>query len=251
MKAPAACPVCNGVAALHDTVDFNKSCAESWGVILPDAGVPIDYHLCEACGFCFAPEFARWSAEDFTSRIYNADYATVDPDYAGSRPLGNAGHIHKLFGAAREKIRHLDYGGGAGLLSETLRRRGWQSVSYDPFVNPTDVKGLGTFDLVTAFEVFEHSADIAKLLEELRSLISDGGLLYFSTLLSDGHVARDQRLKWWYGSPRNGHISLFSRRSLAIALKRIGLNLASASPVLHLGFREMPAWAAARIKMRS
>jgi hypothetical protein len=34
----------------------------------------------------------------------------------------------------------------------------------------------------------------------------------FSTLLSDGNIKLGQKLTWWYASPRNGHISLFSRR---------------------------------------
>ena len=38
--------------------------------------------------------------------------------------------------------------------------------------------------------------------------------MLFSTALSDGGLARNQRLRWWYASPRNGHISLFSHRSV-------------------------------------
>lgn len=243
MSASLSCPICAGSAVPHDVVDFNKSCAESWGTFLPLCGTPIYYYLCEGCGFCFAPEFRHWSPQDFAERIYNEGYGTVDPDYAGARSRGNAELLEKLFGDCREEIRHLDYGGGAGLLSDVLSRRGWESVSCDPFVNPADVRELGTFDLITAFEVFEHSPDIPGLLGELRSLLSPSSLMLISTLLSDGEVAMHKRLTWWYASPRNGHISLFSRNSLVRGLARIGLTLESKSPDMHFAFESVPGWA--------
>ncbi len=52
------------------------------------------------------------------------------------------------------------------------------------------------------------------LMGDLSALLKDDGIVIFSTLLSDGNVAERQRLTWWYASPRNGHISLYSRDSL-------------------------------------
>jgi hypothetical protein len=240
---PSACPVCGGNAPPLDVVDFNKSCEEARGKFLPLSGIPVYYHLCEECGFCFAPEFQRWSPGDFSERIYNAGYAQVDPDYAGARPKGNADLVQKLFGKSRGQIRHLDYGGGAGLLSSALNQAGWKSSSYDPFVDRTAAGGLGKFDLVTAFEVFEHAPDVSRLLQEVVGLMDDESLLLFSTLLSDGQIERNKRLTWWYAGPRNGHVSLFSRKSLVLALCSRGLTMGSFSPVLHVGFRRLPPWA--------
>ena len=242
------CPVCGKRALPLDVVDFNKSCEEPRGKYLPLSGIPVYYYLCEECGFCFAPEFQRWSHQDFAERIYNADYAAVDPDYSGTRPKNNAALIDKLFGKSREEIRHLDYGGGAGLLSRALSETGWRSASYDPFVDPAGAGRLGTFDLITAFEVFEHVPDIHGLLRELGGLMSDNSLVLLSTLLSDGEIAKDKRLTWWYASPRNGHISLFSQKSLAIALARIGLKFGSFARGLHVAFRSLPKWASHLMK---
>ncbi len=48
-------------------------------------------------------------------------------------------------------------GGGNGNLSEKLSAANWQSTSYDPFPNGSvNLSEIGTFDLITAFEVFEH-----------------------------------------------------------------------------------------------
>jgi hypothetical protein len=129
-------------------------------------------------------------------------------------------------------------------VTECLLRFGWDSTSCDPFADPTDVTGLGKYDLITAFEVFEHVADVAGTLRELATLMADDGLVIFSTMTSDGEIARNRRLTWWYASPRNGHISLFSRRSLTLALGSVGLKLASFSRGYHAAFRdELPQWA--------
>ena len=241
---PKPCPVCGGTTTWFDTVDFNKSCEEVRGRYLPLSGTPIEYVRCERCAFCFAPEMYEWKLEDFASRVYNADYAEVDPDYRDARPRGNAGMLARTFQAVEAGIRHLDYGGGNGLLSGILHDQGWQSTSYDPFVNrEVDPRDLGRFDLVTAFEVFEHVPNPEKLMADMAALIDEDGVLLFSTLITDGNVVPGHPLNWWYASPRNGHISLYSRESLAILGAANGLNLASFSENLHAYWRRVPAWA--------
>ncbi|MGZ5207034.1 MAG: class I SAM-dependent methyltransferase [Caldimonas sp.] len=214
---------------------------------LPDSGTLIEYCLCDGCGFCFAPEFSNWTFQEFERRIYNDQYERVDPDYKLARPAANANLLDQLLGSA--KVTHLDYGGGSGLLSEHLRKKGWDSRTYDPFVDRNRlVRDLGRFDLVTAFEVFEHVPDINVLFSDLQSLVKADGLIMFSTLLSDGEIARGRPLSWWYAAPRNGHISLFSSQSLRMCLNQRGFNLASASANLHLAYRDIPPWASALLK---
>ena len=244
LPRPATCRVRSATptSPLLDSVDFNKNCEEARGVRLPPSGVQVRYHLCDGCGFCFAPELLAWTFDRFERQIYNADYARIDPDYERVRPIANAGLVDELFG--KSKVRHLDYGGGSGLLSDTLREKGWDSRSYDPFVDrDVRVGDLGQFELVTAFEVFEHVPDIGALLDDLRMLVGPDGVILFSTLLSDGEIGRGRPLSWWYASPRNGHISLFSKESLRLCLNRAGFNHASASANLHLGYGRVPPWA--------
>ena len=236
------CPVCAAPCASLDWVDFNKNCEGSQGPKLGNSGILVEYVLCDDCGFCFAPEFARWTFRDFEQRIYNEDYELVDPEYKKVRPEGNAEMLHQLLGSAR--INHLDYGGGSGLLSDRLREKGWNSRTYDPFVQrQVNLKDLGTFDLVTSFEVFEHVPDIDSLFSNLMGLVKADGLIFFSTLLSDGEIARGRPLTWWYAAPRNGHITLFSAKSLRSSLGKRGFQLASANANLHLAYRSVPAWA--------
>lgn len=238
---PHVCPACGAATELLDRVDFNKSCEELRGRMLPPSGLLVEYELCDACGFCFAPEIARWTKVQFAERIYNDAYADVDPDYREARPLANAQAVANMFGENSLAIRHLDYGGGNGVLSEALFAQGWDSHSYDPFVEG-DTLPAARFNLITCFEVFEHVPEIHVLAEALANLLDDEGVVIFSTLLSDGNIVRGTPLRWWYASPRNGHISLFSRRSLALLGERHGLRCGSFSPNLHVWWRNLPEW---------
>lgn len=166
------------------------------------------------------------------------------------RPKANANNLISMFGDQASSIKHLDYGGGSGLMVNILKKTNWQSVSYDPFVDRNvSLDKLGKFDLITAYEVFEHVPDVRQLMSNLLSLLSPNGIVLFSTLLSDGNINPNQRLSWWYASPRNGHISLFSKKSLAILAQKNGFKFGSFSKGLHVFFKEVPPWANHIIRM--
>ena len=239
-----SCPICDSVARLLDVVDFNKSCAEAGGKFLPLTGRSIYYAICASCGFVFAPEMHRWSAQEFAQHVYNDAYIDVDPDYVVARPAANAAALADMFKGKSSVFRHLDFGAGQGLLSAKLAAKGWNSTAYDPFVNTTTaLPALGKFHLVTAYEVFEHSPDVQKLMKDIKSLLADDGIVLFSTLLSDQHITHHARLSWWYASPRNGHISLFSRQSLHLLALQHGFHLGSFSDGFHVLFTQPPTWA--------
>lgn len=245
VRAGVSCPICEGSSEAIDVVDLAKSCEERRGTFLPLTGVPIYYHRCEHCGFTHAPDLAGWTKEEFTRYIYNDDYVKVDPDYVDLRPRANAAQLTRLFGDEKRGLRHLDYGGGSGLLSTLLRNDGWNSVSYDPFVDRgVRVANLGRFDFITAFEVFEHVPDVHELMAHLSSLLREKGLVLFSTLLSDGHIAAGRRLDWWYASPRNGHVSLYSSDSLKKLGAAHGFDLVTFREDIHAFWTRPPSWAA-------
>lgn len=240
-----ACPVCASASALLGSVDFSKNCEERRGLRLPASGHLVEYRQCTACGHAFAPAFASWTPGDFRREIYNGQYTLVDPDWTGARARDNALYLGSAFGPRARGLHHLDYGGGDGTLSRLLREAGWSSQSCDPFVDHgVDSASLGRFPFITCFEVFEHVADPHGLVRDIAALLAPDGLLMFSTLVSDGELSPGQPPSWWYAAPRNGHISLFSSRSLGALARRHGFSCASAQGLLHLFWRgEFPAWA--------
>lgn len=239
-----ACPVCGGTTALLGSVDFSKSCMEAVELIRPTIGIPIEYNYCLDCAFAFAPGMHAWTSQQFTDHVYNEGYVSVDPEYIDIRPQGTAENLLRTFKHLPASVRHLDYGGGSGRLSEILFNAGWDSLSIDPHADPkADLTSIGKFDFITAIEVFEHVSNVMGLMANLDKLLRTGGLVYFTTLVSDGHLSGSNPLAWWYAAPRNGHISLFSKRALAVLAYRCGFRLGSFNENVHVLWRGEVPWA--------
>jgi 2-polyprenyl-3-methyl-5-hydroxy-6-metoxy-1,4-benzoquinol methylase len=159
----------------------------------------------------------------------------VDPDYLERRPAINAARMVRRYDQDRATIRILDYGGGNGLLARRLRTAGFAHVTtYDPFTPEFCSRPDDTFDLITSYETFEHLPDPLPVLDVLVDMLTPSGAVLFSTLVQPP----DLDMTWWYIAPRNGHVSLFSERALAVAWQRRGFTVESLSPDLHLAFRD-------------
>jgi len=238
------CKCCDGAAPYFGAVDFAKNCEELRGCILPAAGKFIPYFRCVTCGFLFSDDFDAWPPERFVAEIYNDQYSAVDPDFVARRPAANVRLLQQWFGADKARLRVLDYGGGNGSLAQGLRQAGFQgAVSYDPLYDRDRPRPAGKFDLVVSFEVVEHMPDPAEGFNELLDFLTEEGVLLFSTLIQPTDI-ETLGLSWWYAAPRNGHISLHTRASLALLLQRRGLQLTSLDNNLHLAYRSVPAFAA-------
>ena len=74
-------------------------------------------------------------------------------------------------------------------------------------------------------------------------LLDEDGLFLFSTLAQPANF-NDLGMRWWYIGPRNGHISIFTRQSLAHAFGRHGYKIISLSDNVHLAFRTLPPYLA-------
>jgi hypothetical protein len=240
---PVICKVCGGASPLYGVVDFHKSCIEAQGRRLAISGRPVYYQRCQHCGFMFTTAFDRWDFDAFRRNIYNDDYVIVDPDYVEVRPAGNAGMIATTFAETRSSMTILDYGGGSGLLATRLREQGFKATTYDPFSEFNDLPATGPFDLMTCFEVMEHVPFPEQTVAQMVSLVKKQGAILFSTLVQPENI--DQiGLNWWYASPRNGHISLYSKAALAHLFERHGMRVASFTEVVHIAYSEVPAFAA-------
>jgi len=236
----AACKICGGTAQPFDLVDFNKTCDKT---LYPSGlrGIPVLYQKCGDCGFIFTDFFDDFSADEWRTHVYNDDYAKVDPDYDSKRPRSNVLKINILLIGRKNQIIGLDYGGGNGKTSALLREQGWVFDSYDPFGH-TDMapERLGRYNFCSAMEVFEHSPNpMSSLQDILEKMASGRAMIVIGTDTHDGIVSAQTRLSWWYAAPRNGHISLYSRRSIEILASKFGLCYASVCPGTHLLTRDI------------
>ncbi len=201
-----ACKICGSDAPLHGVVDFNKSC-ESRN--RPDVlrGEAVWYHRCAECGFLFTSQFDGWTPGQWRREVYNDEYTAVDPEQASGARVKRDLTTTANYARQIDATRILDFGGGNGLLSRLLCEAFFDAQTYDPLFD--DERPPGDFDLITAFEVLEHTTTPKQTLAEIGAWLRPGGIVLFSTLTDEtwdcGH---------WYCAPRNGHVSLHSRKSL-------------------------------------
>jgi hypothetical protein len=211
INAPLNCKLCNASVVHMDYCDFNKTCN---GYDFGRSGVLVEYFRCSQCGFLFTDFFDDWSNQDFSEFVYNDEYVKADPDYNGKRPRGIAAHLNGLLAPCRGTGSLLDYGGGSGIFVEEMRKNGYiDSEVYDPFAQP--IKPNRKFDIITAFEVIEHTTDPLKTFEEIFNFMNPQGCLVISQTIQPQDI-ESLGAQWWYVAPRNGHVSFYTDFSMGV-----------------------------------
>jgi 2-polyprenyl-6-hydroxyphenyl methylase/3-demethylubiquinone-9 3-methyltransferase len=218
--ATRRCKCCDAEAIPFAALDFSRTCEDRHAAPFPPSGEMVSYFRCQGCGFIFTDHFDAWSPDAMAQKIYNADYRYADPEFAETRPTSTAADLVRWLGGVRSDIAALDYGGGEGKLARLMRDNGFDYDSYDPFFADNALPAR-RYDLVTSFEVVEHSADPYGNLATLLSFTKPNGAVLVSTALQPPDVTGD----WWYIAPRNGHISIHSARSLQHLARRLGVHV--------------------------
>ena len=242
-RTVATCKVCGTLAPLWDTCDFNAHCRRpSEPDLVPPAGIAVAYHRCPACGFLFTPYMDAFTPDDFTNRVYNADYHLFDPGFEEERPAHMARCLLGEFGDLPLTI--CDYGGGRGRMSQFINTAGrkLRAETWDPFYNDQPMPQR-TFDMVVSFEAFEHSPTPAHSLAQMLALTDSNRLIRMATLCQPADI-ETQRTAWWYCSPRNGHISLHTNASLDHLADQAGIAVAHFNAGSHLFYDVIPDWIA-------
>ena len=214
-----------------------------------------EYHLrrCPACGYGFVAD--PWTDYDsiYDDAYYRGQGADPLVDYVSELESpevtvrqhewrGMVSVVSSLAGAGPETM-WLDYGCGTGGLVRHLRSLGWERVSgFEqgwavprlrrigvPLVAGEQLPELaGRFDVVTAIEVIEHVVDPVSELRTMAELLRPGGLLFLTTGNAAPHAA--DLPGWSYVRPEI-HVSFFEPRTLATAMKRVGLSPSFPGPV--------------------
>jgi hypothetical protein len=221
-ERPRTCKICESSSSLFDIVDFQKICS-TYSTPYPRgaADIEVKYYRCVSCEFIFTDFIDDWTNEELSRFIYNEDYILADPEYESVRPLRTAVDMAKILDGC-QGARILDYGSGSGIFARAMKERGFSAVeSYDPFSSPA--RPEGRFDLITAFEVVEHSPRPLETFADMRQLLAPGGALLVGQTLQPANI-EELRGAWWYLAPRNGHVSTYSDLTFSLIARKMGLS---------------------------
>jgi Methyltransferase domain len=191
------------------------------------------YFKCSQCGF-IQTEKPHWLGEAYQSAITSLDVGLV------RRNLDLAEVTEKIIDQNFEREgRFLDFAGGYGLFVRLMRDKGYNFFRQDKFClnlfaanyDLNDLPPSTRFELVTAFEVFEHLPDPCQEAQRMLEL-SDSVLLTTEIVPSSPIAQADD---WWYFAPETGqHISFFSMKALEILAVHMNCYLWTNKVTTHL-----------------
>lgn len=191
----------------------------------------VDYFQCSHCGFVQTEE-PYWLEEAYSEAIARTDVGLVFRNNNFSRKVA-----HIIFNLFNHEATFLDYGGGYGLFVRLMRDLGFDFYWSDKFCKNLFSQGFeldnhinNSYELVTAFEVFEH---FVNPIEEIDNILKFSKNILFSTeLLPENNPKPNE---WWYYAPQEGqHISIYTFKTLSAIADKYNLNLYSNGSSLHL-----------------
>lgn len=205
------CKLCGNNASYIGSKDLGKGCLTSSPYI--ETGILVLYYTCNSCGLTYTPYFDTFTYSQWVEYIYNDEYILYDPEYAGIRAKNNLIAVPNLMSRLRipKECSKIDYGSGSGDFA-----KGIGGEAYDPYSN--NIRPSGKFDFITCFEVAEHHTDPISLFKDLASLLSDNGTILLTTLT----LNRPQISNWYIG-PRNGHCTIYNKKTLTILASLVSL----------------------------
>lgn len=117
--------------------------------------------------------------------------------------------------------RILDFGGGVGYFSEAARIAGYESTTYDPFVEAV-AAARPEWDTVVALHVLEHANDIDRICEQMKAFLVPGGRLLLATPNFSGRGYREIGMQWVWAQPPLIHLFHFTAVGVSALLTRHG-----------------------------
>jgi SAM-dependent methyltransferase len=209
------------------------------------AGRRFQLAQCPSCGYGWVVDPWLDYAKIYDDRYYAGEGADplVDYHFELEHPAETV-RVYEWDGIARivADLRGadavgawLDFGCGNGGLVRHLRDRkrvdatGFEEGSIAaearalgiPIIERDELAGReGSFDVITAIEVLEHTADPMAELSQIRRLLKPGGLLFLTTGNAEPYAKN--LTKWKYVIPEI-HISFFEPRTLETAMRAAGL----------------------------
>ena len=193
----------------------------------------INVFKCNSCEFV-QTEDPFWLKEAYQSAIGKTDTGILvrNQKMAATTTL----LLRSYF---RSNERFLDYAGGFGLLTRTLRDYGLDFYWLDPYSPNILSRGFEhkentQYEAATCFEGFEH---FIKPLEDTEKIFSFTENILFSTNLIPQKTPKPN--EWWYYAFHGGqHVSFYTPKSLATIAKKFNKNFYTNNRNIHLFTRK-------------
>jgi hypothetical protein len=194
----------------------------------------VKYFRCNETGFIQTEE-PYWLHEAYSSAIVSLDVGLAERN---EKMVADTQKL--LLKYYREANKFLDFGGGYGQFVRMMRDRGFNFYLFDEYAENLYARffsvdagefSLNKFDVITAFEVFEHLTDPFETIERLAGSTDS---ILFSTELSPAQSFSSSD-DWWYFVPEIGqHIAFHTKDSLEYMGNKLGFNLYTNNTNLHL-----------------
>jgi SAM-dependent methyltransferase len=198
---------------------------------------------CRRCGFHYVNPRLRGDL------IFNSYVDGEDPTYVSqiaARERTFAESLRHIERAAGGRGRMLDIGTAAGSFVAAAAARGWHAEGCEPnrwmaewgsrhygirirqgsvFDQPYED---GSFDVITLWDVIEHTEDPRLVLERCRALLRPGGILAVTYPDIGSWMARALGRRWLFLT--SVHIVYFDRATIARMLRTAGFEVALMRP---------------------
>lgn len=176
----------------------------------------MQYHRCPRCDL-IQSERPYWLDEAYSQTISALDTGAIQRNQICGQLTAA---VAMLLGLG-DQARCLDYGGGHGVFARMMRDMGFDFRCWDAHAENLFARGFegdirAPHQLVTAFEVWEHLANVGTDLHQLFSVGHD--YVFVGTVLHEG-----QGEGWHYYVPESGqHIAFYSAKTMSFIAERFG-----------------------------
>ena len=192
----------------------------------------VKYYRCNDTGFIQTEE-PYWLDEAYSSAITKLDVGLL------YRNLILRDRVSKIIVKDfNEAGVFLDYAGGYGAFTRLMRDNGFNFYNTDKFCQNlfaeyfdlNDLPVNTRFELVSAFEVFEHLTDP---IPEIQEMLKFSDNLLFSTELQPDNIQSVD--DWPYFATETGqHVAFYNKASLKAIADRLGYDFYTDGSFLHL-----------------
>lgn len=193
----------------------------------------VKYYQCKETGF-IQTEDPYWLEEAYSSAITSLDLGLLD------RNIHYSAKVEKIIlNFFNPEASFLDYAGGYGTFTRLMRDRGLNFFHTDKYCENLfakyfeldDSNHTSKFELITAFELFEH---LNSPLIEIEQMFQFSDTILFSTELVP-NVSIHKSEDWWYIAPETGqHIAFYTSKSLEYLAKHFKSHFYSDGNTFHM-----------------